>query len=170
MELIDSHDASELWVQADDIVLTLHEAVKEADQADGTCEQQAYFQTLTETYCRCCQDEAEEPEKPVDPLLASYRGLEFAVLPALSRLRACQRTAGIRNIVQLSQQLSGAADATVVATVSLRTSRTARRFAHAVGAADAAVAQREQQASPTNSASGTVLLSAVEAVKVSVAG
>ena len=127
-------------------------------------------------------DDTTTPSFPaVDPRLASYRGLEFAVLPELARLRACQRTAGIRNTVQLGRALrrpradgsqpragnNNNDDAAVLAAVAIRTSRTARRFARAMGTADALVAAEQQEeervAPPDATTTTTTMVAAVGA-------
>jgi len=134
---------SELWLQADAILRTIDEAVQVAEQDRPA--QERYLQNLTETYCHCCSEDdklAAAASSAATALLASYRGLEFAVLPELSGLRRCQRTKGIQNVVALSKQLRPQqhTDNLTLASVAERSSRTARRFAQAMGAADRAAA------------------------------
>jgi len=139
---------SELWLQADAILRTIDEAVQVAEQDRPA--QERYLQNLTETYCHCCSEDdklAAAAISTATPLLAAYRGLDFAVLPELSGLRRCQRTKGIQNVVALSKQLlpQQHTDNLTLASVAERSSRTARRFAQAMGAADRAAALLQEE-------------------------
>lgn len=177
-DLLSADEMQKLWLRSECILRTIDEAVSEAAEQEEThrAAQEQYLQILTETYYRCCEQDADNDDgdgstdcskafslssTSVSPLLASYRGLEFAVVPELLKLRSCQRATSIQNLCALARQLqsqtsAASASASSLASVASRSSRTARRFARAMGVADSlVVAAQEQGEQPIASSAST---------------
>ena len=192
-DLVEEHEMETLWIQADSFLRTIGEAVSQTEQEDPQLmAQEQYLQSLTEIYRHCCKggdddddDDAEDclfdssdddddnddshhtSLQLVSPLLATYRGLEFVVVPELYKLRSRQRAASIQNLCALSRQVTGTSSCTsttctthssvpcLIAQVASRSSRTARRFARAMGMADALAVQEKPEKPESNATTST---------------
>lgn len=143
-------DKSELWVQPTDFAETIKSIREESLllREDGEAFR-AYLAALAEAYCMCCQedDEKEPDSTELNPsfvaLLSLARGLESCSLPELAVARGERRRHFIQSIVQLDLLLRSSADRDLVLSAGakcLSCGGIAKRFALALGAADAAAA------------------------------
>ena len=132
------------------------------DEYDGSNvrwnpERPIYGEALCATYFACCEDTTESEGRVPVSLSPGYvellgkgrgnnRGLESFAFPTLSTIRSQKRRENVKNVVSLCRILrrgntdsaSAAVDhSTVLGSVAQDLSRPSRKFAHAMGLADA---------------------------------
>lgn len=141
------------------------EAIQAMKQSAIHCREESsfypiYLELLVSSYVACCDDanEASYASLPMN-LTAEHvsflglgrgesRGLEIQALPYMGRDRQKRRKAHIQAIVKLSNHLKRLAmplegQAQILKEASLQLTRPARKFAHALGSADAVAALAE---------------------------